>query len=1729
MKKLLLFVIIYLVTWLTTSQAQTISYPSASQNLTVCSGESLLTAQVTGATPTETLSIQLPPGVEYVASSFAVTAGTAIAVEGGTPNAPTFALTMVSTPFTFTIARKATCASYTHALGAGTFKDAITIGATTENDPLVNFYQVSYPTITVAQPPPLNNVAFGSTHTRNFTFQNNGQGCLDTAYLEIDFGPAETTPNGNITADGLVFAPDPILSSGSIYVYKIFGTPTFAGGLCDTDPPISVSQPITVNGCSQNPTAYQVGWGCDYSSQCQTATSNGNITVQVTIPNLTAVVTPSYSSSQNCAGSPYATITAVVTNTGNGGATNVGMVIGNFQNNNTTRNYPYVVDTASIQVDAVHPDGVSVASNGTKLKQSLNTACSVGLPSTAIVNPSTPISIPVNGSITVTWDVNICPGGGCDDAFGTVQEMGLELNYTTECGVAGTKAAQGISNFGIKNEVKNVISQVPAQVIGGSCFSLKIDLDSDLSPSPNESYMEVTIPLPVGMSVNNLATDITENLAGNQMHTGYPKQVGQDIIARFTPGSVNQLSVLLCTSTAACGLQNIAVDIVQAIDSSCAPNELKTRKCISIPFDVVCPGPCASGGVVPVDWSFARSSYGLPDNNQNGVPETTGSVDLTKIDVNRYQAGDTLRSYYKGYVRDQTSPGTITNWNNILAEWKFASSTWRGAYANVTIQRGATTYIATAVPITAITPGSSFICNWASATFTPALPATYIQDDSVTVEAFLIWSPAVQSHIPIPTGSSVLENVLGEGPVTSDAETPQVDILTHTVYAAQTVPASEVVNQTTGFTCFIPDYNVNLLGDRSMVRANIDLPGSASGCGDKTVGWRSYARRLGGYHKQQYFLFEFRPMRKQDSVVVTIPAGWEYAGLATTVNSKWRRTRKKGSSINQNINTSITTTVTGNSTTGTKVKWDLKNAYDNNIMAESTEGSQLEQRFILRPSCSSPATVDITVEEYGFWSHYPDTAGNPRPYYTRDVRALNYSGVNKPDVVITNNSGVVQATSINENYWDVQLTGGNTNNAPNVWLAIEELASSNLTVNRVEHPIGTTITASNNYGTGKNLYQINAAGLSNPSFEVVRIYFSKGDCAAETLKVRAGWDCDQFPTNADSACASNDITLTTTSASSEIQLFKTQEPVLGSTVDICQPINYELRLRSTQNGDIDNPILNIIPPPGMQIVANIFTYSYPGNNNPETFTVPLVSGSHALNLEDHTLIDTTGIPGVNNASNTNQRTAYISYQLEVSSCNFVSGSTAQFEAKANGICGNPATGDGLIVNANPVRATPQAPTPSLGGTLTANTNFVSCSTPTIVTSTLSSSDGATYVGDSIFYYIPSPLQIRPGSFIVNSGVVSSSTVGTNQIKLELPANASNAPSISFEVESTQATLCDTTYFDVQSEVFRSVGIDCPVTFGNCQFAEKFDADTIDFQVKKPNLNSQNFTHNQLGNTITYSMDINNSGNDDATAGDYLVNIYCGDTTGALLHSFINSQVNASAMVVHAGSFTYSAIDCPNGTASLYVQIQDTTTAGANACICSKEGGVASIGTPLPVQLVSFDGLAQADGSNKLYWTVAQEINLAQYELQRANEQNEYETVTTVQPKEGTGRKEYVAYDKAPTGKDYYRLRMIDFDNKVSYSEVVTISNDNINQQISLYPNPTNDVVNIKFISSRDYDDIEIQIMDAVGKVINNYNKSSSMGTNVYPISVKQLASGTYFIRVVINDNMLQQLKFTKIN
>jgi len=193
-------------------------------------------------------------------------------------------------------------------------------------------------------------------------------------------------------------------------------------------------------------------------------------------------------------------------------------------------------------------------------------------------------------------------------------------------------------------------------------------------------------------------------------------------------------------------------------------------------------------------------------------------------------------------------------------------------------------------------------------------------------------------------------------------------------------------------------------------------------------------------------------------------------------------------------------------------------------------------------------------------------------------------------------------------------------------------------------------------------------------------------------------------------------------------------------------------------------------------------------------------------------------------------------------------------------------------------------------------------------------------------------------------------------------------------------------------------------------------------------------------------------------------------------------------------------------------------------------GLVRVGTPLPVQLAQFTANVVANNTVLLNWRTISEINNYGFFVQKKrSEDSSFATIpgsfvaghgTTNEPRHYT----YID-STVQRGRWSYRLRQIDLDGTVHYSEPVQVnvmtSVDNVMQpqKFSLdqnYPNPFNPKTKIKFsipVGTR-HGVTVLKVYDLLGREVRTLiNDNLQPGSYEVTFDAAGLASGVYFCRL----------------
>jgi hypothetical protein len=164
---------------------------------------------------------------------------------------------------------------------------------------------------------------------------------------------------------------------------------------------------------------------------------------------------------------------------------------------------------------------------------------------------------------------------------------------------------------------------------------------------------------------------------------------------------------------------------------------------------------------------------------------------------------------------------------------------------------------------------------------------------------------------------------------------------------------------------------------------------------------------------------------------------------------------------------------------------------------------------------------------------------------------------------------------------------------------------------------------------------------------------------------------------------------------------------------------------------------------------------------------------------------------------------------------------------------------------------------------------------------------------------------------------------------------------------------------------------------------------------------------------------------------------------------------------------------------------------------------------LPVKLISFTAQTPDNKTADLQWITATERNTDYFEVLRAADGTNFNVIGKIAAKgNSTIENKYVLKDADPVpGVNYYRLKMVDKDGGVDYSNINKLSFGILRNGLAVYPNPAGSIIHIKSGQGK----VLLTNSNGMTVIQEKFTDGSLL------MSIHQLAAGTYFVHFIPAD------------
>jgi len=175
---------------------------------------------------------------------------------------------------------------------------------------------------------------------------------------------------------------------------------------------------------------------------------------------------------------------------------------------------------------------------------------------------------------------------------------------------------------------------------------------------------------------------------------------------------------------------------------------------------------------------------------------------------------------------------------------------------------------------------------------------------------------------------------------------------------------------------------------------------------------------------------------------------------------------------------------------------------------------------------------------------------------------------------------------------------------------------------------------------------------------------------------------------------------------------------------------------------------------------------------------------------------------------------------------------------------------------------------------------------------------------------------------------------------------------------------------------------------------------------------------------------------------------------------------------------------------------------------------------LPVELASFTASVVANGV-ELNWTTASETNNYGFEVQRGADEKSFQRVGFVAGNgTTTAQHSYKFADRdLAAGTYYYRLKQLDTDGTITFSDIVRADLATVVREYALqqnYPNPFNPTTTIAF-SLKEDGFVKLRLFNMLGQqVVELVNGQLKAGPHTAILDARNLSTGTYLYVLEVN-------------
>jgi uncharacterized repeat protein (TIGR01451 family) len=979
----------------------------------------------------------------------------------------------------------------------------------------------------------------GQVFTRTVTILNGGFGTLSSFTL------TDTYNNALLTLQSVnkgVLAGNTISFSGADFTAIGDGDALF-----EFNESLVLTETILASGCASTQSTLVAKWGCD-GNFIESNKKYPKTTIQSdNLANLVVTAQPTFNTCFSNSGDLQ---TLTIKNTGTAPVSSAQFVI----SPNTVDLYTSV-DPNSITFQAGTASAIALTATATT-----NSAAHACLGNNAKSGFTVTLpSIASGQTAYLKWKTNTCQTTACSE----VNLIGWKYNatYSNACNsqvftledIGQPTRSKKFTVF-VENPSDLVEDQVGEYVFTLNTASFKLPTTS------SNSYFQVEFDLPKkGLKWSGNNSDLVFKSGST---TWTPTSVSYSnstdkLTAKFPfplPINLSYSEIRVKLKADCSGLQinpvTLNFGLYYVMDGSCNNPFKFSLACSSAPITLIhCPNNNCLGMKFN-SFEAKRSSFGKPDNDQNGIADASGVLNTSKIASNRVMASDTFKTTFKGKI---FTNGTIQNWVYAYAKSSFArGNSTTALWATLSVFDASTgqTKTANLAPFLNTVATNVRTTTW---NMSPAAVGgqfagfSYGNNDEVTLTAYY-----------------KLNGNIG-------AAMEQVNF-TNEMYTTTSAAASATKYQCDNWLGNITFVGYQLRNYKSEAY-NVE---SCTKVINQNFGLFIGQNSIGA--GMDVFPFEYRNWAIINDLNVTLPVNYS---LVSSSMTQERTIATNGVAVQSVSN------ITPSSVVGQQLNYSLSNYYTNNggTLFLSDDGFHGTMSVEIKPTCTAVADLDFAMPWQINFKESANFGGGTTTWFNATSDQVKYSPAKftftSPDQIVEAFTPVIA--------WEVDIRNSTGTPANNSWFYIKSNNGSIQLKSVINRTTNTIITPDAN-----GFYKMNTTAAGG--FIKLKIEATYNNCLKDDLQIMAGHSCDAYPTNISTlTCPVEEFKLTYESQDAELQVkLHSFRPNSAGCND---PLTINVDFLSSKFSSITDIQLKVKPTlgSGIRIVNNSTKFKYHEN------------------------------------------------------------------------------------------------------------------------------------------------------------------------------------------------------------------------------------------------------------------------------------------------------------------------------------------------------------------------------------------------------------------------------------------------------------------------------------------------------------------------------------------------------